>query len=255
MKKIGLAGFGFIGSFLFERLKGNNEIEVAAIWEPVTEETAHLDKKLICDNLEDLGTRPLDLIVETAHADVVKALWPLIKSGADLMISSMTSLSDSEFYRQMEDEAKQRGQKIFLPHGAILGLDGLRDGKSLLENVSVTTTKHPKNLGLADSNITEPEVIFKGSTFDACQKFPRNVNVHAAIALAGLGFKETQSIVIADPNTKKMQHIIEVKGRGLNWKLEIESFSASTVTGTYTPESLYQSVVNILSGSAGFRII
>ena len=228
---------------------------MAAIWEPVAEKTAHLDKKLICGNLEDLGTRPLDLIVEAAHANVLKALWPLIKSGADLMISSMTSLSDSDLYGQMEDEAKQRGQKIFLPHGAILGLDGLRDGKSLLENVSVTTTKHPKNLGLADSNITEPEVIFKGSTFDACQKFPRNVNVHAAIALAGLGLKKTQSIVIADPNTKKMQHIIDVKGRSLNWKLEIESFSASTITGTYTPESLYQSVVNILSGNAGFRII
>jgi len=255
MKKIGLAGFGFIGSFLFERLIDNNEIEVAAIWEPEQQKTASLDHKLICRDLNELGERPLDLIVEVAHPDVVKNLWPLIKSGADLMIASLTSLSDSEFYKQMECEAKQRDQKIYLPHGAILGLDGLRDGRIMLETVTITTTKHPKNLGMDDRKIEEPILVFKGSTFDACQKFPRNVNVHAAVALAGLGFKETQSIVIADPNTKTMQHCIEVKGRGLNWKLEIESFSAGTVSGTYTPESLYQSVVNILQKNAGFRIV
>lgn len=255
MKKIGLAGFGFIGSFLYDRMKENKEIEVAAVWDPKTEKTASLDSTLICKDLDDLGSRPLDLIVEVAHANVVKELWPRINSGADFMIASMTSLSDAKFRKQMEREAKQKAQRIFLPHGAILGLDGLRDGRTLLDTVSITTTKHPKNLGMPNSNSTKPEILFKGSTLDACKKFPRNVNIHAAIALAGIGFKNTQSIVIADAATKKMHHRIEVKGRGLHWNIEIESFSAGTVTGSYTPESIYQSLVTILSGHTGFSIV
>ena len=255
MKKIGLAGFGFIGSFLYERLKDNKKIQVDAVWDPVSEKTASLDNQLVCKDLEDLGSRSLDLIVEVAHADVVKALWPLIKSGADLMIASMTCLSDPEFRNRMERDAGQTGQKIFLPHGAVLGLDGLRDGRSLLKSVSITTTKHPQSLGITDSKIKKPEVVFTGSTLEACNTFPRNVNVHAAVALAGIGFEATQSIVIADPHTKKMHHYIEVSGRGLNWNLEIESFSAGEVTGSYTPESLYQSLVAILTRDNGFCII
>jgi aspartate dehydrogenase len=228
---------------------------VAAIWEPFTAKTASLDSQLICKDLDELGYRQLDLIIETAHADVVKELSPRIKSGTDFMISSVTSLSDSACRLRMERHAIKNGQKIFLPHGAILGLDGLRDGRKLLNSVTITTTKHPNNLGMPDSKLTKPKLVFEGSTQVACEKFPRNVNVHAAIALAGIGFEATKSIVIADPNTNKMQHKIEVEGRGLNWNLEIESFSAGTVTGSYTPESIYQSLVNILSEKTGFRIV
>ena len=255
MKKIGLAGFGFIGSFLFERLKENKNILVDAVWEPVAGKTESLDRRTVCKDLEDLGSRSLDLIVEAAHADVVKTLWPKIKSGADFMIASMTSLSDAEFRIRMEFEAIQNGQKIFLPHGGVLGLDGLRDGRSLIDTVSITTTKHPENLGITDRKIEKPEVVFNGSTLDACSKFPRNVNVHAAVALAGIGFEATQSIVIADPGTNKMHHRIEVAGSGLNWNFEIESFSAGKVTGSYTPESLYRRLVAVLSGDPGFRIV
>lgn len=255
MKKIGLAGFGFIGGFLYERLKNSKNIRVDAVWDPISEKTASLDRHLVCKDLEDLGSRSLDLIVEVAHADVVRALWPFMKSGADLMMASMTCLSDQEFRNRMEREAGQTGQKIFLPHGAVLGLDGLRDGRSLLTSVSITTTKHPRSLGINDSKFEKPKVIFTGSTLEACSTFPRNVNVHAAVALAGLGFEATQSTVIADPHTKKMHHYIEVNGRGLNWNLEIESFSAGGVTGSYTPESLYQSLVAVLTRDSGFCII
>lgn len=255
MKKIGIAGFGFIGSYIFEQLQLNDEIIVEAIWEPISEKTKDLDQRIICKDLEELGSRSLDLIIETAHADVVKELWPLINSGADLMVSSVTCLSDPDFRQKMEHKAKQSGQKVYLPHGAVLGLDGLRDGRALIDAVVVTTTKHPKNLGMPNSNITQAEEIFNGSTSGACKEFPRNVNVHAAIALAGLGFDKTQSIIIADPKTNKMQHQIEVKGQGLNWKLEIESFSAGAVTGSYTPASLYNSLVTILSEQNVFRIV
>ncbi|NQV41651.1 MAG: DUF108 domain-containing protein [Candidatus Marinimicrobia bacterium] len=255
MKNIGLVGFGFIGSFLFERLKDNKEVSVKAVFDPLPQKTKSLDSQLVCTDLAELASRPLDLIVEVAHADVVKALLPIITSNADLMVASMTCFSDAEFRNRTEQNAIKNGRKIFLPHGAILGLDGLRDGRTLLDSVSITTTKHPKSLGITNSQITKPTILFEGSTQEACSKFPRNVNVHAAFALAGLGFEATHSVIIADPNTNKMHHRIEVQGRGLSWNLEIESFSAGEVTGSYTPESLYQSLITILSKDKGFCIV
>lgn len=255
MKNIGLAGFGFIGSFLYERLKDNKEFSVKAVFDPLPQKTKSLDTQLVCKDLEDLASRPLDLIIEVAHADVVKALLPLIKSDADIMVASMTCFSDSEFRTRTEQDAFKNSRKIFLPHGAILGLDGLRDGRTLLDSVSITTTKHPKSLGITNSEIKIPQVLFTGTTAEACTKFPRNVNVHAAIALAGLGFEKTRSVIIADPDTNKMHHRIEVHGRGLNWNLEVESFSAGEVTGSYTPESLYQSLIAVLSEDKGFCIV
>ena len=91
------------------------------------------------------------------------------------------------------------GRKIYIPHGAVLGYDGIFDGREVLEEVCITTTKKPANLG---SSVTEKTVLFEGSTREACKKFPRNVNVHAGIAIAGLGFDKTRSRIVADPDVK-----------------------------------------------------
>ncbi len=255
MKKIGLAGFGFIGRFLYERLTDRKDIEVAAVWSRNPATIAGLEPAIVCSHLEDLGERNLDLVVEVAHPEVVHSLWPHLTSGADFMIASVTSLADRDFRHRIQRDAQERKIKVFLPHGAVLGLDGLRDGRELLESVSVTTTKHPRNLGLTESTSEEPRVLFDGPTGDACSLFPRNVNVHAVIALAGLGFEATRSKIVADPAIDTMRHRIEVRGRGLSWNLDIESFSAGQVTGSYTPESLYRSILGVLLESYDFRIV
>ncbi len=255
MKRIGLAGFGFIGRFIYDRLADSKEIKVAAVWNRNPAKIVGVEPDIICPRLEDLGARDLDLVVEAAHPQVVRELWPHLTSGADLMIASMTTLADQDFRRRMQVEAQQRKIKVFLPHGAVLGLDGLRDGRDLLESVSITTTKHPRNLGLTQSTSEEPQVMFDGPTQEACRLFPRNVNVHAVIALAGIGFEATRSKIVADPSIDKMRHRIEVRGRGLSWNLEVESFSAGQVTGSYTPESLYQSIRGVLLETYDFRIV
>jgi len=246
MKTIGLAGFGFIGRFLYDRLMERTDVKVSAVWNRNISKIEDLDSNIVCADLMELGARDLDLVVEVAHPEVVRSVWPHLTSNTNLMIASLTSLADQHFRDQMQIDARTRKQKVFLPHGAVLGLDGLRDGRELLDSVSVTTTKHPRNLGSAEVSLDEPKILFEGSTFEACSLFPRNVNVHAAIALAGLGFEHTHSKIVADPYSDKMRHRIEVRGRGLSWSLEIESFSAGQVTGSYTPESLYQSILGVL---------
>ncbi|WP_312795108.1 aspartate dehydrogenase domain-containing protein, partial [Tianweitania sp.] len=93
-------------------------------------------------------------------------------------------------------------------------------------------------------------IVFEGSTRDACARFPRNVNVHAAVALAGIGFDRTRSVVVADPHTKAMKHHIAVSGQTLQWDITVSSMSLGGVTGAYTPKSAVGSLQRILGQTA-----
>jgi aspartate dehydrogenase len=72
--------------------------------------------------------------------------------------------------------------------------------------------------------------------------------------LTGLGFEKTRSKIVADPGTKSMTHVIDVIGKGLRWKIEVESLPVGEVTGAYTPESIYQTLKRICVSGEGFRL-
>ena len=236
-------GFGTIGAYIYKR---NEEEESPLTIECVIEldqaKTAILDKSLVVSSFEELQDRSVQLVVEAANAEVVREFGEQVLQKSDLFVCSLTTFSDEEVYQRMVTAANLSGTRLYMPHGAILGLDGIHDGRDLIHEVKITTTKHPKSLGLEEDDNKESEVVFSGPTREACRRFPRNVNVHAAVALAGIGFDATISEIIADPNTERMSHLIEVQGRGLEWKIDIDSISLGGVTGAYTPESIYAAV-------------
>lgn len=253
-KKIGLIGFGVIGSHVFHRIVEEGLMEVGFVFEVDRNKTDYMEPSLLLTSFDDFEKRPVDLVVEAALPQAVKELGPRILKNSDLLIFSLTSLADNDFRQKMETTAKTSGTRIYVPHGAFVGLDGIHDGMKMIETVQVTTIKSPKNLGLEDRGITQPVVVYEGSTRGACERFPRNVNSHACLALAGLGFDKTRSKIIADPSTNSMAHVIEVTGKGLRWKIEIESIPAGAVTGAYTPESAYQTVRRICVEEIGLRL-
>lgn len=249
-KKIGLIGFGTIGSYLFRRIEEEGLMEMGFIFEVDRKKTESVVPSLLLTSFDDFEKRPVDLVVEAAKPQVVKELGLRILENSALLILSLCSLADDDFRQKMEVTAKTSGTRIYIPHGAILGLDGIHDGRKVIEEVQVTTTKNPKNLGL-EVKTTQPVVVYEGSTKGACEQFPRNVNVHASIALAGLGFDKTRSKIIADPGTNKMTQVVEVVGKGLRWKIQTESTPVGAVTGAYTPESAYQTVRRICVEETG----
>jgi len=89
-------------------------------------------------------------------------------------------------------------------------------------------------------------VLYEGATREACKLYPRNVNVHAGIAIAGLGFDKTQSKIISDPDALGNTHVIAIKARGCTFNIEIVSDPVSGVTGAYTPVSAYSAVRKVL---------
>jgi aspartate dehydrogenase len=245
-RRIGLVGYGMIGGAIGRAARDDGFAEVAFVHGLKRDEaTVALPDVPFLEHLSDVAEQEVDLVVEAATAEVVSEIALDVLARRDMLIFTMTALSDDGFREAVREMCRASGTRLYIPHGGILALDGVYDGRSVIEEIKITTTKAPKNLGLED--LSTEGVIYDGPTRDACRLFPRNVNVHACIALCGIGFDRTHSIIIADPATTKMAHVIEVSGDGLEWKIEIAATAGSGVTSVYTPVSGINTVRRVLS--------
>ena len=135
---------------------------------------------------------------------------------------SVGALGDPFFLSELLDIASKNGSHIYVPTGAIAGIDAIRSVKHLLDSVVLTTTKNPIALAGAPFfnltkinlyGITEKTVIYEGNAADAVKKFPANINVAAILSLAGIGIERTKVKIIADPYTDVNQHEITANGK------------------------------------------
>lgn len=234
--RVALIGCGTIGRFLALRMGSDPDVELVAIIEPETDRLYGLERFRVDSVEELLETRPA-LVVEAAGADVVRSVAPLILSHVDMLVLSASAFCDQAFEARVSDLCQDRA--VYIPHGAVLGLDGLSDSRETIEAVQITTTKKPGSLGRDDVART---VAYEGTAREACRLYPRNVNVHAAVALAGLGFDRTRSRIVSDPDAAGNRHEIEVKGQGFGFRVEIVSEPRGLVTSAYTLLSAYNSM-------------
>ena len=243
-KKIGLIGFGTIGKHIYEELSGDGFQFVFIL----SRMSAIADQfsDLFINSQEEMLKRcakGIDLVIEVAAPQAVVEFAPQILRYSDLAVFSSTAFSDPIFEQLISKTCHEHHRKLHVPHGAILGVDGIFDGRTVLEEVVVTTVKRPENLGRSD---VLKIVLYDGSTRGACKIFPRNVNVHACIALGGLGFDKTRSIIVSDPNSPGNSHLVEIKAKGCWFKIEVLSDPVSGVTGAYTPVSACASIRRLL---------
>ena len=251
--RVGLLGCGAIGGFIARHVladTASDALELSYVFDADEKKLQEIPQACRVTSQADLFGRPADLIVEAAHADLVKGVALRLVEQADLLLFSLTALADDVFRAALEQTAVAHGRKVFLPHGAILGLDGLVDAGPTLKSVTITTTKSPASLGLPPDAY---KVVFEGPTREACAKFPRNVNVHAATALAGLGFDRTVSRIVADPAVTTNSHLIEAAGSGYRFRIEVSSEAGGKVTGAYTPQSALSTLQRICRDKGGLR--
>jgi aspartate dehydrogenase len=260
VKKIGLIGFGRIGSYLYDKISDNKDLAVDFVYETIKEKTAGLDSSIVVQDMEMVLNREADLVVEAADFRVVKDYAPHILKKTDLMVLSVTALADAKLESNLYSICKKNGTRIGIPHGALLGMDGIFDARESLTDVQVITTKNPRNIDFSFTDkyeaddIKEVTVLYDGPTRGICSMFPRNVNAHAVVALSGLGFDRTRSKLITDPHSDDaLQHVIAEGGGTL---LEIKRSSAiKGVTGEYTLVSLYGSIIRALSSPPGISVL
>ena len=240
MKKIGLLGCGAIGTQIALAIdSGKIPAMLTHVYDVSKDSALALVSKLntkpeIVENSHLLSLHPVNIIVEAASQDAVKDVaLSVLQNKRDLMIMSVGALLDESIYDILSDACKDFKKTIYLPSGAIAGLDGIKSIKDELDSLSITTTKHPRSLKGAkffeNSNIdldsiTSSTVIFKGTAMEAVSLFPANINVAALLSLSGKGSEKTLVTIIADPNTDKNTHNIEAVGEFGKMTFTIENF-------------------------------
>ncbi len=169
---------------------------------------------------ELIAARP-DLVVECAtHQAVHESVPQLLAAGIDTVIVSIGALGAPGALERIEDAARSGGGRAILISGAIGGLDVLRAARLAgLDEVTYVGRKPPAAWmgtpaeALLDLPVlTEAATIFEGSAAEAARLYPKNANVTAAVALAGIGFEETRVRLVADPAATGNSHEVEASG-------------------------------------------
>ncbi len=131
------------------------------------------------------------------------------------------------------ERAKQNGARILVPTGALIGLDAVRAAaEGDIRSVKMVTRKPPNGLegapylverGISLKNVDKPIKVFEGSARDGAKGFPANVNVAAALSLAGIGPDKTTLEIWADPDVTRNTHRIEVESDTARFSMQIEN--------------------------------
>ncbi len=224
--KIGLVGCGAIGTEIAKAIdKGEIEADLVAVCDhnPATAIALinSLKHKPVKARLEELVSLS-DLVVEAASQKAVPTIArATLEKGKSLMVMSVGALADLEFYREVKNLAREHGSRVYIPSGAISGLDGLKSASiGTIRKVTLTTTKSPEGLKGAPyilenkidlEALKQPTVIFEGTAAEAVKAFPANVNVAATLCLAARE-GEVRVKIIVDPNIKVNRHEIVAEG-------------------------------------------
>ncbi len=233
--RVGLAGLGAVGLETARRLQaGIDGLTLTAV--------AVRDVAKARRALPQIGERIIALAPEqlAEHCDViVEGLPPAaFRQVADAAIAHrriFMPLSVGQLLEHWElvDQAKASGARIIVPTGALIGLDAVRAAaEGVIHSVTMITRKPPGGLEgapyLAKQNISlahlrEPMKVFDGSARDGARGFPANVNVAAALSLAGIGPDRTRLQIWADPSVTRNTHRIEVEADTARFSMTIEN--------------------------------
>ena len=238
---VGLIGCGVIGSVLAHAIdEGEAEnTRLIIVYDLVLQKSQKLVSELstkpkIARNFAEFARcKDVHLVIEAASQDAVRQYASkVLQAGKDLMIMSVGALVDSKLTNDIRTLAYNAGRKVYIPSGAIAGLDGLKSAAiDRIDEVILTTRKPPKGLkgvsyleqrGINIDALGKPKTVYEGLALEACKLFPANVNV-AALSLAGIGPQKTKVRIVADPTIRRNIHEIRVKGKFGEFTVHIEN--------------------------------
>ncbi len=223
--RVGLIGFGAIGRSVAAILSGDAAVDIAGVLvRPGRGATVGPDLPPGCravETIEDLLALKPDVVAECAGQPAVAEHGPaVLAAGIDLIVIAVGALADDDLRRSLVETAERAGSRIHLPAGAIAGIDGLSAlAIGGLDEVHYTSVKPPGawrgtpaearfDLG----GMTGRTVLFEGSARDATTDYPKNANIAAIVALAGIGLDRTRVALVADPSVTTNCGRIDARG-------------------------------------------
>jgi len=226
--KIGIIGRGAIARYVEEKLAAEGHQVMAFLLRPerademrARQDAGKADKQLFVSSVADLPA-DLDRVVDCAGHQALRDYGAgVLHAGFDLITVSLGALADPALEEELRNAAVDGGTTLFLASGAIGALDALRSARiGALQRVRYVGRKPPEGWrgspaedrldlsALADA----PTTHFTGTAREAAQTYPKNANVAAAVALAGIGFDRTEAELIADPTIVANIHEIHAEG-------------------------------------------
>jgi aspartate dehydrogenase len=251
--KIGFIGCGSIGQFLLNAINVEKRVPnltVESVFDVAPQFPDQIDEisaKYQCNcftDFNDFLNQDLDLYVEAAHPNATKAYaLDILKRGKNMVIVSVGALTDNDFLNELSRECVKNNCHIYLPSGAIGGLDVLSAANSSgeLGSVQLVTRKPPHALSMSVKGM-EPETVFSGTAAEAIAKFPQNINVAITLSVAGIGVDKTSVEIIADPNVERNIHEVTAKGAFGQFKMEFENLPMPT-----NEKTSYLAALSVLS--------
>ncbi|MSQ23137.1 MAG: aspartate dehydrogenase [Chloroflexi bacterium] len=255
MPSIGIVGCGSIGRSLLRAAdSGKIGVPVAGVSSrteaAAREFLAKLETPVPFLERSELIDRA-DLIIETAGGHVVPDLArETFAAGKDLMVISIGALLD---HMDLFDLAREKHCRLLLPSGAIAGLDAVKGACSgRVDFVRLTSRKPVRALqgapflvknGISLEGLQEERLLYSGPAREAVKGFPDNLNVSAALSLAGIGPDKTQVSISAVPGLERNCHDIDVEGEFGLLHVHIENIpSENPKTGRLTALSMIRAV-------------
>jgi len=255
--RIGLIGLGYVGRYVYDQITSRPDLglEIAFVHDLAGKALDDLPEEVRLADIRAFSSRRPDLVVEMAHPAVTRQFGEMFLRETDYMPLSMTAFADEGLEQPLVETARSAGNRLFVPHGAVVGLENIFEGRDLWDEVTLVMKKSPKNLDFGaapqfkPSEITAATVLYDGPTRAVCRMFPRNVNSHATVALAGIGFERTRSVLIADPSLEVSVIEITAKGNGVAMRIE-RANPLKGVSGMFTLHSTLAAICRA-KGSGG----
>ncbi len=259
--RVAIGGFGAIGKAVAQRLdQGIEGLSLAAVSARDTARAA----AAMAEYAHPAPIVPLarlweeaDIVVECAPAAVLRDIAePALAHGRIVMVLSSGALLDNF---ELVDLARRHGGRILVPTGALLGLDAvLAAAEGEIARVHMITRKPPEGLagapflerhGIGVDGLDAPKRVFTGTAREAARGFPANVNVAAALALAGIGPERTTIEIWADPGVSRNIHRIEVEADAARFSMQIENVPSAEnpKTGRLTALSVVAALKKLVS--------
>jgi len=244
MIRIAIGSLGTIGLKVAERLdEGIDGLSLSTVAassvDSAKKRVANFNNQPLAVPLNELAAHA-DIVVECAPAAVFRDIAePTLAAGKTFMPLSVGALLS---HWDLVDLAREKGAQILVPSGALLGLDAVRAAsEGEIHSATMVTRKPPAGLAgaphLIDNNIdiknlTEPKLVFEGTARDGAKGFPANVNVAAALSLAGPGPDNTTIQIWADPTVTRNTHTIKVDANSATFEMRMLSIPTTEKPAT-----------------------
>ena len=250
--KVGLIGYGQIGRSVASGIRagqaGDVELVAVLVRDP-TKSSGSPEERIVTSDPASLYASDATVVVEVGGHDALRQhVQGVLESGKDLLTLSVGAFADPAFSDRVEELTRRIGRRVLVPSGAIAGLDMISAAAlAPIDSVTHTTRKPPNAFTTAQMGQveppTEPLLLFDGPARDGVGRFPENVNVAAAVSLAGIGLDRTRLRVFADPTVVRNVHEVEVVGHFGRLFLRVENEpSDNPKTGRVVPLSVLKAL-------------